>query len=348
MQKLLTAMTYSFDYSIMPKSMTQCDNGDYIIVGNSNVKGTDASALAIRVASDGSLIWYKNYTSPFILLFNSITQIAENRFIAVGSYFYSSNSGDEYVWIVNLDGEGNVLSKQAYGIVGIQSDGLDVCSTSDGGYAVSGLVVDNNKASTVVLKFDSSNNLEWKQILEVGAAFSIAATCDDGFVLCGAANKADSLMSNVFVTRLDPYGKLLWQNVYTDYDIYVLLNSDIIQTKNGHFALVAKSVIMEIDQCGNLLWALQDKDYNLYSIAQTADGNYGIAGSIISKNSYDHSYIAYLNGTDHSIIWNNTDILYPSGINKLIIDEYGNFNVSGYAPVNNDMTQAFFAAFDVN
>lgn len=348
MQTLLTAMTYSFDYSIMPRSMTKCDNGDYIIVGDSYVKGDNASAIAIRVTGSGSLIWYKNYTSPFILLFNSITQIAENSFIAVGSYFYSINAGDEYVWIVNLDGEGNILSKQAYGIVGIQSDGTDVCATSDGGYAICGLVVNENAASTVVLKFDSANNLEWKQFLDVGAAYSIAATCDDGFVLCGAANIPDSLMSNVFVTRLDPNGKKLWQNVYTDFDIYVLLHSQIIQTKNGHFALVAKSVIMEIDQCGNLLWALQDSNLNLYSIAQNTDGNYGIAGSFISKNSYDHSYIALLNAKDHSIVWNNTDILYPSGVNKLIIDKYGNFNVSGYAPANTNDTQAFFAVFAVD
>lgn len=154
MSTLISAQTYAEDNTVLIKSMVQCSNGDYILVGDYYVNSSTTAAYAIRVASDGSTVCKKIFTSVFSVFFKSITKISDESFIAVGSYFYSIFSGDEYTWIVNLDGEGNIIYQKALGTVNIQSDGLDVCSTLDGGYAVSSLIVEHGKGSSVISKFN--------------------------------------------------------------------------------------------------------------------------------------------------------------------------------------------------
>ena len=133
--------------------------------------------------------------------------------------------------IVNLDGEGNIISQKAFGTVKVQSDGLDVCSTLDGGYAVSSLIVEDDKGSSVILKFNSANKIEWKKESKKGIVYSIASTMDGGLILCVSEDTKDKFLKNIFVVRLNPPRHVLWERIYTEYEIYVLLNTDIIETK---------------------------------------------------------------------------------------------------------------------
>ena len=68
MTKLKFATTYSFDYSLTPNSIIECQNGDYIIVGKAHNKDSHSSAFAIRVNYKGNEcgIWKKNHIVPFL------------------------------------------------------------------------------------------------------------------------------------------------------------------------------------------------------------------------------------------------------------------------------------------
>lgn len=52
---------------------------------------------------------------------------------------------------------------------------------------------------------------------------------------------------------------------------------------------------------------------NLNSIIQMPHGNYGIGGSLI-VNDFDHAYAAIIDKSGEKIIWDNTEILYNSGL----------------------------------
>ena len=106
MTKLKFATTYSFDYSLTPNSIIECQNGDYIIVGKAHNKDSHSSAFAIRVNYKGNVIWKKIYSSPLPQFFTSIIQTTNGDLVATGIYYYSEYASDEYTWIVNyLKGE---------------------------------------------------------------------------------------------------------------------------------------------------------------------------------------------------------------------------------------------------
>lgn len=344
MAKLKLSQTYSFENSIMPNSIVQCTNGDYIIAGRIFDRENDSSAFAIRVMPNGGMVWQKIFSSPFSQFFTSIARTLDGNFIAVGSFFYSDFSGDEYMWIVKLDQDGNILWQKSFGTVGIQSDAIDVSASSDGGFIVTGLILKGNSPSTKVLKFDAHNNLQWDKNFDIGVAFSITKTMDGGFVLLGASNIEDSLLSNVFILRIDSKGQRIWEKLYNEFEVYVLLNGEIIETKNGHFAAVAKSLMLEVDSVGNVVWSKQDSDCVLNSIIQTDDNNYRIAGSLI-VNNFDHSYISAIDNTSGTALWDNTEMLYPSEITQMILNENGDSVCCGYAPVNVFYSLALLSIF---
>lgn len=344
MSNLKISETYNYDYTTLPNSMTECSNGDFIIVGRAFNKTDNSSAFAIRVASNGTMLWDKIYDTPFTQFFSSIATLSGGNLIAVGTFSYSIFAGDEYLWIVKLDNYGNILFQNAIGTVGVQSNGLGVCATSDGGYAIVAQSIPNGVPSSIVLKFNSENKIEWQKTFDVGIAHSIKETMDGGFVLSGAKLINESLLSNPFILRLNESGDSLWLNIFDDYKVYVLLDSDIIEMENGHFAMVAKSVILETDAMGNLLWAKQDTSYVLNSIVEVSNESFGISGSVIINN-YDHAYIALISEKANSTIWSNTEILYPSAIQKLLLlnDDY--LAACGYAPSNNRNSLTFFSIF---
>lgn len=345
MSNLKISQTYNYDYTTLPNSMTECDNGDFIIVGRAFNKINNSSAFAIRVASNGVMLWDKLYDTPFTQFFSSIATLSDGNFIAVGTFSYSIFAGDEYLWIVKLDNDGDILFQKAIGTVGIQSNGLGVCATKDGGYAIVAQSIPDGIPSSIVLKFNAENNLEWQKTFDVGIAHSIKQTMDGGFVLSGSKNIDNSLLCNPFILRLNESGDSLWLNIYNDYKIYVLLDSDVIENKNGNFTMVAKSVIIQTDAMGNLLWSQQDTSYVLNSIVEVDTGKFAISGSVIINN-YDHAYIAVIDKKGTITLWSNTEILYPSAIQKLLSLDENYFATCGYAPSSNGDLLAFFAIFN--
>lgn len=356
MSLLLSSSLFTSGNSSMANDIVQASENEYIIVGRIyNNDGYD-SAFINRITAAGSIVWEKTYSSSFSQFFQSVTKLSNGYFVATGSFFYSEYAGDEYIWVVIFDAEGNIIWQSAFGNVGKQSDGYSIKSTKDGGFVIAGLSMEETSL-TCVLKFDAKGKLQWSKKYNIGVAFSVAQTMDDGYVLVGRSNNCseeESLENPPFILRIDTQGNIVWQKTYDDYQIYVLLKCDIIETSNGHFAIVAKTLIMEVDSCGNKIFAYNNEDFRLSTILQTSDNNYGIGGNLV-VNYLEHAYIATLNrdslinsnSSMDKIIWDNIDIVYNSSFNRIITDVNGWLVGCGY--ISNDPNlQSFFSVFDPN
>lgn len=347
MSQLLLAKSYALDFSSQTRGTIQCTNGDYVLAGRLFDENSKSSAFALRVTGAGIPLWYMEYGSNYSDFFQAITQISDGNFIATGSYFYSELAGDEYLWIVKINEEGEKIWEKQLGNVNEQTDGYDVTATADGGFAVTGFIREKETSNTFtwVLKFDSDGNLQWDKKFSGGVAYSISQTRDCGYILSGYHLLSGGLQSNIYVLRLDPNGNIIWSKIYDEYEIYVLLDSDITETANGHFIVVAKSVVMEIGACGNIIWSFQNGAFDLGSVIQTPEGEYGLGGSLIVGNQ-EHAYVAVIDRCGRKILWDNTEILYNSVATQIFVNQEGYVTGGGYAPINNNQSQSFLAIFN--
>lgn len=344
MAKLLFSETFCNDFSVLPLSMLQDIDGNYILVGRAFNNFPNSSGYAIKVASGGIILWEKIYSGPFTQFFNSVAQLNDGNYIATGSYFYSNFSGDEYIWVVKLNKDGEIIWQKALGKVGVQSDGNSVFATKDGGFIVAGTAVVEGKLVTKVYKFSSTNNLEWNKTFNIGTAHSIIQTKDGGYAISGASLIQDSLNTNAFILRLNSKGDIMWKKVYDEYEIYVLLKSSIIENSNCNLTLAAKSLLMQVDCSGNIIWASQNDEYVLNSVVEVSENSLGIAGSLI-VNNFDHAYVAKIDNLGENTINDNTEITYPSQISQVILNSEGLLATCGYLPKNNVDSEGFLAIF---
>lgn len=348
MSQLLFAGTYQPGDSSLASGMVQTTNGDYVIAGRVfDVDGTgNSTATAIRVDSSGNVEWQKVYSDSFTVFFKAITQVADGSLVATGSYFNSIFAGDEDIWVVKLNEDGERIFEETFGSPEEQSDGQDVAATADGGFVVAGSFIEKQSQhmGTRVLKFDAANRLEWDERFDTGIAFAIRQTQDGGYILSGARNIPNTLNSNPFVLRLDGEGNKLWERIYTDFEIYVLLDSGVVETETCDFIAVFKSVVMRIDRNGRIIGVHRSDDLNLGTVTVLC-GNRPVVGGSLIVNNFDHAYVAALNEEGQEIIWDNTEISFPSGETQIIPTNEGLIAATGYIPLNINQSQMFFAVY---
>lgn len=347
MAQLSYVQTFQINNStLLSNSIIQARNEDYIIAGRLLDKTEDSSAFAIRVTPGGLVKWKKVYSSAFGEYFNAITQIKNGNFVATGTFNYSTDANDKYIWIIMLDACGNKIWETFCGSQNTQNIGYDIVATSDGGFIVTSIIRDiiTDKVTTWVLKFDSVGCLEWSRIIGGYLAYSIIQTKDGGYALSGAKKIPDSLFSYPFVARLNLDGCILWKRVYTDLKIFSLLDTDIVENMNGHFAVVAKSVLFEIDDCGSIVLSRQDNRFNLNTVIQTCEGEYAVGGILIVGFT-EHAYVAVVDPISKLIRWDNTEISFNSGVSQIIINQNGYVTGTGFIPKCDEMFIPFLAIY---
>ncbi|HEV2955745.1 MAG TPA: hypothetical protein VGX95_06480 [Xanthobacteraceae bacterium] len=347
MSQLASFFIFRPGYSQVATTALQAANGDYLLAGRLSPQSGPAMGTALRLRG-GNVVWEKNYPGQFSTSFSSMAALPNGTFILTGIYFTSNLAGDEKTWLVNLDGEGNVLWEGQYGRPGYQDDGYAVVATSDGGFVVAGLNREHGVdklATTLVRKFDAQRRLQWSHEFFDGVCFAIAQTSDGGYILSGAHRIAGSLNSNPYVLRLDTNGNKVWSRAFTGTEIYVLPHSSVTQTRDGNFLVVAKQALIKVDGAGNILWERRNDIFDLHSVLELPDQSIAVGG-VFALDNNDHAYVAVLNATGETIQWDNTALQLPSAFTQLFVDRrYRLVAASGFGPLDGDRSQMLLAVF---
>ncbi|MCH3883973.1 hypothetical protein [Tenacibaculum aquimarinum] len=125
------------------------NDGNFLIVGNTRSNDKDISKnngssdiWAIKIDTDGTLLWEQNYGGSSFDLANGITQAQDGGFYIVGNTRSSSidvtnNNGNKDVWILKINASGKLLSQKTIG--GSEIDNAnDVVQLSNGNVIVVG------------------------------------------------------------------------------------------------------------------------------------------------------------------------------------------------------------------
>ncbi|MCP4696511.1 MAG: hypothetical protein GY862_06650 [Gammaproteobacteria bacterium] len=225
-------------------SVAQTSDGGYIVAGYTYSYGAGGNdVFLLKYDNSGALTWAKTTGSSFSDVAESVAQTSDGGYIVAG-YTYSYGAGDEDVFLLKYDNNGNLSWAKTTG--GSTYDrAYSVAQTSDNGYIVAGYTVSYEAEScdVLLLKYDGSGNLTWAKtagrVNYADTARSVKQTSDGGYIVAGWAK----------------YG-----GAQGKYDF----------------------LLLKYDDSGNLAWAKTpgggSRD-QAYSVAQTSDNGYIVAGS---------------------------------------------------------------------
>ncbi len=178
-----------------------------------------------------------------------------------------TNRGERDLWVVKTNKDGVIEWQRLFGGSG-DDRGVSVQQTDDGGYVLlgdstssySGDVQDQNNGFSDywVVKLAGNGEIEWQRLLGgddtddvwnggYEVAQSIRQTADGGYIVSGqssSSNNGDVEDKNsgsydIWVVKLDPDGKIEWQNLLGGViDEY---GNSIQQTADGNYALLGHS-----------------------------------------------------------------------------------------------------------
>jgi gliding motility-associated-like protein len=305
--------------------------GGYIVTGYTTSNDGDVSGLhggtdiwVIRLDNVGNIIWQKCYGGSLNEFPETIFQTSSGGFILFGHstsmdgdvsgvHVGLGNLGD--VWVVNLDGSGNILWQHCYGGSSGESAG-EMEQTPDGGFiftsytsSANGDVSGNVNGDFWLVRINASGNILWQKSLGGNAAetpFGLVQVAD-GYVIAGISFSDERLNNNhgngdVYVIKTDLNGNIVWQKFYGGTEMEAAYS--IIRASDGGYFLagISKSAdgetcknigqedyfILKLNAAGNLEWQKSYGGINrdkAFGIIETADGSLYVTGSSFSNDN---------------------------------------------------------------
>jgi hypothetical protein len=172
-------------------------------------------------------------------------------------------------------------------------EGHIIMQTADGGYSIAGEEgvwqtsrgpSDWTNVTLVLIKTDSSGQVQWRKNYPGGGLQSARLTSDGGYALIGIIGSGERNM-----VKVDSDGNVQWSKNYSA--LSDAFPSGVVQTQDGGYAIAgyaspgygSEGRLVKIDADGNLQW---NKTYGValeynsfYSLVETKDGGFAIAGT---------------------------------------------------------------------
>jgi hypothetical protein len=191
-------------------SLIQTSDGGYAIAGTTTSFGAgDEDVYVVKLDANGNLQWTKTIGGPKRDWGSSLIQTSDGGYAIAGTTT-SFGAGDEDVYVVKLDANGNLQGTKTIG--GKKEDaGLSLIQTSDGGYAIVGYTRSFGAGGEDVylVKLDANGKLQWTKTIggeNDDRGFSLIQTSDGGYAIAGSTQSLGARGRDVYVIKLDRNG----------------------------------------------------------------------------------------------------------------------------------------------
>jgi hypothetical protein len=171
----------------------------------------------LKLDGSGNVQWQKTYGGTGSEDASAIAPTPDGGYVVAGET-WSFGAGWNDVWVLKLDGLGNVQWQKTYG--GPDWDAAyAIAPTGDGGYVVAGWTdsFGTGGRDVWVLKLDGRGNVQWQKTYggtDADGARAIAPTSDGGYVVAGWTGSFGAGNRDVWVLKLDGRGNVQWQKAY--------------------------------------------------------------------------------------------------------------------------------------
>lgn len=236
-----------------------------------------------------------------------------------------------------------------------QAYATDIIQTSDGGYALvlGAWQAKTSNYGTILLKIDSSGNVEWNQTLggpEQNSPASLIQTRDDGYAIGGFLDKNITTATGSKSVRLswlvktDSSGNTLWTKTYGDSYTTSEVRA-LIQTSDGGFVMAGDAggdntegwagIVIKTDKDGNQLWSklfdTTKNDERFFSIVETTDGGFAMAGQTGGEGNIPRFWLVKAD-SNGNLQWNHYYENQPQSYDyasSLVQTSDGGFAIAG-------------------
>ncbi len=195
-------------------SLVRTDDG-YLLGGYVETSGLKGEEFwLIRVGEHGHMIWNRTYGGGGDQKLDAVITTADGGYAAAGRTSSADNPGD--VWLLKIDGAGNVAWTRSYG--GAEMDvGTDIVATSDG-YLIGGRTdsyASHGGWDSWLIKTDGQGHEEWNRTYgwnKLEFCTYIEET-PDGYVLAGYTETADR-WGEAYLIKVTRQGEEQWKRRY--------------------------------------------------------------------------------------------------------------------------------------
>jgi|GEM_PF-4191557 len=309
---------------------------------------------------------YENDLNKYLTLDININSPARMPIFKYASaYFYSDNKNiiDEVNGDCSCSGSG--IASIACGINGtttckwqtsidsyykLDNQGKAISVDKDGNLYVAGYSSNGSDNDAVIIKFDSYGNILWKKVLSTSYTEEVRGVSVDSssnIYLIGTTTIVVNSSYNMFLTKLDKNGNILWNNKYdvasSALDVFnagtVDSTGNVIVTGRTQNGSTPDIVALKVGGNGSTVWQKSINSGSSYS-----DTGYGVAvdsnndiyfvGSVLSSIYYPT--IVKMSSDGNSVLWSRT--LNSEGTFKAVaVDKNNNIYATGYINSSRDM-----------
>ncbi|GBE29326.1 MAG TPA: T9SS type A sorting domain-containing protein [Bacteroidetes bacterium] len=197
-----------------------------------------------RLGPDGEQRWLEQYEFDVWATWNLFVEpTSDGGFICTGLFYFDDGTGDDKLYLLKTDGNGQVEWMNRYpplGVENVYSKGYCVRECTDGGFVVSGRNMYENVPEiydSYLLRTDFAGNILWEQFYPGPFdARCVQEMPDGGFILTGTLRDSDGPIYDYYwIGRTDSEGELLWETTYPNGQGY-----SICQSRDGGIAITGE------------------------------------------------------------------------------------------------------------
>ena len=171
----------------------------------------------LRLDGAGNVVWERTFGGAEYDSGFSVAALEDGGFAVAGST-RSKGAGESDIWVLRLDGAGNVVWERTFG--GTEKDApLSVVRLSEGGFAVAGEAQSKGAGGRDfwVLRLDGAGNTVWERTFggaEDDVARPVVALADGGLAVAGYTKSKGAGESDAWVLRLDGAANVVWERTF--------------------------------------------------------------------------------------------------------------------------------------
>jgi putative intracellular protease/amidase len=249
--------------------------GGYLLTGYTSSFGAGGKdVLLIKIDENGHEIWTKTYGGKSWDVGMSVCESRDGNYYVCG-FTHSFSDGEEDVYLLKIDKQGNEIWSKSYGGERIEMGGY-VSSTDDNGciFAASTLTYGGKNSDFWLVRVNEDGNEAWKKAYganpKPGHGFDwckdAILTKDGGVVAVGYSDTND--LMDAVVVKVDSRGDKTWLKTLGDQPFYQYGNG-IVETSDGSFIMVGTTKSMrDFSKKNETVY-----NNNIYIVKLGADGN---------------------------------------------------------------------------